>query len=111
FDTTVSTSITNGTSVANTASVSTSSTDFVAANNTSTATVIVSTNPIAINCPADVATNAAQGQSSAVVTFPLPTVAGNLAGVTVTCMPPSGSTFPLGATPVNCVASDAANNK
>ncbi|MGA9772781.1 MAG: HYR domain-containing protein [Blastocatellia bacterium] len=111
FETTVGASITSGTTVANTATVTTTSTDSIAANNTSTVNVIVSTNPIAINCPANVATNAAQGQSTAVVTFPLPTVAGNPVGVTLTCSPPSGSTFPMGATTVNCAASDAANNK
>lgn len=111
FDTTVNASVANATIVANVAAVTTASTDTIAANNTSTATVIVSTNPIAINCPANVTANAAQGQSATAVNFPAPTVEGNPAGLTVVCTPPSGSTFPLGTTVVNCVASDAANNK
>jgi HYR domain len=42
-----------------------------------------------------------------VVTWPLPTAVDNLDGVRpVTCEPPSGSTFPLGETIVQCYAAD-----
>ena len=38
------------------------------------------------------------------------TVSDNLPGATFVCAPASGSVFPLGATPVNCTATDAAGN-
>ena len=44
------------------------------------------------------------------VTFAAPTASDNSPGVTTTCNPPSGSTFPLGVTTVTCTAKDAANN-
>jgi hypothetical protein len=49
------------------------------------------------------------GPGGAVVTFtPTATDAGG--PVTLSCTPPSGSTFPLGSTTVNCTATDAAGN-
>lgn len=46
-----------------------------------------------------------------VVTFAVPSAIDNCSGVTpVVCLPPSGSTFPLGVTTVTCTAKDAANN-
>ena len=49
------------------------------------------------------------GPGGAVVTFsPTATDAGG--PVTVSCTPPSGSTFPLGNKTVNCIATDAAGN-
>jgi hypothetical protein len=54
----------------------------------------------AIACPSDVLQTAAAGQCSAVVSYSAPTTSG-ICG-TVTCSPPSGSTFPVGTTIVNC---------
>jgi len=83
-----------------------------ASNNTSVCTFTVTiTNtppPLTISCPPNVLAAAAQGQSSAVVSYPAPTV--TPANATVTCTPPSGSSFPVGTTTVNCTAKDAANN-
>ena len=60
--------------------------------------------------PPDV-TVAATGPSGAVVTFTVPTATDNLDGsVPVTCVPGSGSTFPVGTTTVDCTATDAAGN-
>jgi hypothetical protein len=73
--------------------------------------VIVATAPIAINCPAGVRVDAAQGQTSVVVNYPAPTVGGNPGGVIVACSPPAGSSFPVGATTVTCEATDSANNR
>jgi HYR domain-containing protein/FG-GAP repeat protein len=64
-----------------------------------------------INCPANVVAQAPTGQNSVVVTYPQPTVSDNLPGATVACAPPSGSTFALGVTTVNCTATDAAGNR
>jgi hypothetical protein len=52
----------------------------------------------------------ATGPSGAVVTYPA-TAVDNVDGpLTPTCIPPSGGTFPLGATTVTCNATDAAGN-
>src|SRR4051812_30909124 len=42
-----------------------------------------------------------------VITYPAATVTGGTPPVVVACNPPSGSTFPLGATTATCNASDA----
>ena len=53
----------------------------------------------------------ASGPGGAVVTFGLPVATDpNGGGVTVVCVPPSGSLFPIGTTPVVCTATDAAGN-
>jgi hypothetical protein len=64
-----------------------------------------------IRCPANVNVPTQSGQTSAVVTYPPPTVSDNAPGVTVACTPASGMSFPLGVTTVTCVATDAAGNK
>ncbi|HKQ06351.1 MAG TPA: HYR domain-containing protein [Blastocatellia bacterium] len=46
----------------------------------------------------------------ATVNYPAPTVHDNCPGVTSQCVPPSGSVFPLGATPVTCTATDTSGN-
>ena len=60
--------------------------------------------------PADIVKNADPGKIAAMVTFPLPAAQDNCPGVTVACVPPSGSEFPIGATAVTCTATDAARN-
>ncbi|HKG23513.1 MAG TPA: HYR domain-containing protein [Blastocatellia bacterium] len=62
------------------------------------------TQPPTITCPANFTT------TNTTVTFPNPAISDNCPGATVTCVPPSGSTFPAGATTVNCTAKDASNN-
>ncbi len=49
------------------------------------------------------------GLCSAVYNY-TPGYADNCPGGSTVCVPPSGSTFPLGGTPVNCTATDAAGN-
>ncbi len=63
-----------------------------------------------ITCSSNIVANAAAGQTSLVVNFPAPAATDNCPGVTASCTPPSGSTFPLGNTTVTCVATDAAGN-
>lgn len=55
-----------------------------------------------IICPADFSVQAAAGQSSVIVIYPPPIV--NTPQSTVVCSPPSGSSFPIGATTVTCTA-------
>ena len=64
-----------------------------------------------LTCPANITQAAPVGQCSATVTYSLPTVNENCgAAPTPTCNPPSGSSFPVGTTTVNCSATDQVNN-
>ncbi|MEP7341536.1 MAG: SdrD B-like domain-containing protein [Acidobacteriota bacterium] len=60
----------------------------------------------AIVCPGNI-TTPATGAGGAPVTYPTPTAG---AGATVTCAPPSGSTFPIGTTNVTCTLTSPAGN-
>lgn len=104
FVTTVKAALPNGTLINNTASISSPAPEDNSANNTATATVIVSDAPPAINCPGNIIRNSDAGKCLTVVEYPLPTVNDTLLGATITCSPPSGSTFPAGVTTVNCAA-------
>jgi hypothetical protein len=55
-----------------------------------------------IACPADVSVPNTPGQCGATVNYPPPVTTG---ACTVTCLPASGSFFPIGPTTVNCVTS------
>src|SRR2546428_3905333 len=71
---------------------------------------VVDNQPPSITCPAN-QTVLATSASSALVTYPAPTVTDNCPGTAApTCTPPSGSTFPLGTTTVTCSATDASGN-
>ncbi len=70
---------------------------------TFTVTVIA---PPTISCPAPVSVCVAAGATSSNVTYAAPTATGD--GVTVACIPASGSSFPLGTTTVTCRASNSA---
>lgn len=62
-----------------------------------------------VTCPASIIANTAPGVCTAVVTYSA-TATDNCPGVTVSCSPPSGTTFSLGTTTVTCTATDAASN-
>jgi hypothetical protein len=71
-------------------------------------TVTDETDPV-IDCPDDITVNGG-ATCSAVVTY-TPTATDNCPGaVSVVCMPPSGSSFPLGTTEVCCTATDVSGN-
>ena len=61
-----------------------------------------------ITCPGNISTTAT-GPGGAAVSFS-PTVTDNCDTVTPVCAPASGSTFPIGTTPVNCTATDTSGN-
>jgi hypothetical protein len=86
-----------------------------AANNQSACSftvTVVDTQAPTITCPANIITNTVNaGDASVAVTFAAPTAADNCSGVSVACVPPSGSMFPRGVTTVNCTATDASNNQ
>jgi len=65
------------------------------------------TSPV-LHLPADITVDAT-GPSGAVVTFTATATDAVDASVVVTCVPPSGSTFPVGATVVNCSATNSRN--
>ena len=64
-------------------------------------------------CPAGI-NMAAQAtcpfSTSGMTTYATPTASDNCPGVTVACVPPSGSMFPVGTTTVTCTATDASGN-
>jgi len=62
--------------------------------------------PLAIVCPASVAVASTTG-AAVPVTFGAPTITGGVAPVQVSCTRQTGSAFTVGATPVQCTASDA----
>jgi hypothetical protein len=69
--------------------------------------VIVSGNPPpTITCPVNMNVTATTS-TGGVVIYPTPTATN---GATVTCTPPSGSTFPVGVTTVNCTATNSAGS-
>jgi uncharacterized repeat protein (TIGR01451 family) len=69
------------------------------------------TQPPTINCPANViAQESPAGSGVATVTYASPTANDNCQGVATVCAPPSGSSFPLGITAVNCRATDVGGN-
>ena len=64
--------------------------------------------PPTVTCPANITVNNTAGQCSAVVSFS-PTASDEPGCfVSIPCVPPSGSTFPVGTTSVTCTATDAA---
>jgi len=65
-------------------------------------------NPPTITCPDDIIQNNDSGLCSAVVNFEV-TATDECGEPTVVCVPPSGSTFPVGTTTVTCTATDSAN--
>jgi uncharacterized delta-60 repeat protein len=69
----------------------------------------VDSTPPTITCPGNITVTAASGKRLTIVTYAV-TAADNCSPVTVTCNLPSGSSFPIGTTPVSCSATDASNN-
>lgn len=68
------------------------------------------TQPPSVTCSHNItAVPPVQGGPNAVVTF-TSTASDNCPGVTIACVPPSGSTFPVGVTIVTCTATDASGN-
>ena len=72
-------------------------------------TSIPDTQPPVITVPDNIVVSNDPGQSNAVVTYTV-TVTDNLPGAMVMCVPPTGSTFPVGTTVVVCSAIDLAGN-
>lgn len=68
--------------------------------------------PPMITCPADVETSADPGENFAIVNYPDPVVTDGCDDEPVaSCEPESGSSFPIGTTPVTCTATDSCANE
>ncbi len=73
-------------------------------------TVTVQPPPPTITCPANITTTAPPScnqAASVVVNFPAPTASDVCGSITLVCVPPSGSSFPVGTTTVTCTATGA----
>ena len=62
--------------------------------------------PVTIGCPADVSIYATS-TTGEIVSYEAPLTGGGCNTPMIVCSPPSGSSFPLGSTSVNCKASDS----
>jgi hypothetical protein len=67
---------------------------------TGTGILTITGAPCTLTCPGNITVSNDANQCSAVVTYSNPTTSGTCG--TVTCSPPSNSTFPVGTTTVNC---------
>jgi hypothetical protein len=63
-----------------------------------------------IACPTDVVASMDRGQCGTVVNYSVPTVSDNCPGLSLVCIPVSGSFFPRGVTPVICTTTDASGD-
>lgn len=86
--------------------------DDSSSNSTYLKSVVVNTPDTIIpytSCPLNLTITSVNGQPRP-VTYSPPEVFDNRFGATVTCSPQSGSSFPVGTSTVNCVATDVAGN-
>ncbi|HEY7547312.1 MAG TPA: HYR domain-containing protein, partial [Blastocatellia bacterium] len=76
-----------------------------------TVTVYDAQAPAFINCPASGSTITDPNTCSKVLNYVKPVAIDNCGGVTVSCDPAPGATFPKGTTTVVCTATDTSNNQ
>ncbi|MDQ3013178.1 MAG: S8 family serine peptidase, partial [Acidobacteriota bacterium] len=108
FGTIANCALADGSIINNTATISAVTVDPNPANNSASATTVAQNPPPVITCPPDQDVIApTPGSTTAIVNFPDPMVTDNCPGVMVVCTPASGTAFPLGATTVNCTATDS----
>jgi len=95
-----------------TTTVTAKATDALGYTITKTFTITVQdTTPPTLTVPGNITGVEATSPAGAVVTYPAPTATDLVtASPTITSLPPSGSTFPVGTTTVVVTAKDAANN-
>ena len=65
---------------------------------------------LALTCPSNLVVTAGAGQCAAIATFTVSATDNCDPSPTVACVPPSGSSFPMGSTTVLCTAWDASGN-
>lgn len=66
--------------------------------------------PPVITCPSNIVTSTVAGQCAATVNYSTTATDNCSSSVTINCTPPSGASFPLGVTTVNCTATDGSGN-
>jgi uncharacterized repeat protein (TIGR01451 family) len=110
FETAVSCSVADNTTITNTASVTTDTPESDSKNNSSTTTTTASNPAPTITCPANITLSNAPDQCGAVVNYSTPVATDNCPGATAVCTPASGSFFPVGTTTVTCTATDSAGS-
>lgn len=72
---------------------------------------VVDTTPPVITCPPNITAKPnALNDPCVVVNFATPVATDNCSVMSVSCIPPSGSCFPLGSTTVTCTAKDGSGN-
>lgn len=81
----------------------------VTVNDTQPPTITCPANQISVVPPPAPGANCSASTTQS-FTYPPPTASDNCPGVTVACVPPSGSPFPVGTTTVTCTATDASGN-
>src|SRR5215217_5707019 len=106
--------VSTGTIISNTASVTSTTDDPNTDNNSETISATVVNAPCVLSTPDNITTSADTGQAGAVVTYTTPTGTGDCGSPTtgesgetipaITCNPASGSFFPVGTTTVLCSA-------
>lgn len=106
--------VSTGTIISNTASVTSTTDDPNTDNNSETVSATVVNAPCVLSTPDNITTSADTGQAGAVVTYATPTGTGDCGSPTtgesgetipaITCNPVSGSFFPVGTTTVLCAA-------
>ena len=74
------------------------------------AVTVVDTQPPTITCPSNISKNTDYGVCGAIVTWANPSARDNCGVRSVTCSPASGTLFAVGATAVNCTATDLSGN-
>jgi HYR domain len=72
--------------------------------------IVIDTTPPTIGPCATITTNVAAGVTNAVISFSDPTSGDNCDVTGVICVPPSDTSFALGATPVTCTVTDTSGN-
>ncbi|MBK9013666.1 MAG: HYR domain-containing protein [Saprospiraceae bacterium] len=78
--------------------------------NCQTTVTVADTEDPSITCPANISLGTGVGDCTAVVTWAAPTATDNCPNITVTCTPPSGTTFPIGDSTIVCIVEDQAGN-
>ncbi len=106
--------VSNGTIISNTASVSTTTDDPNTDDNSETVSATVVNAPCTLSTPDNITTSVDTGQAGAVVTYDTPTGTGDCGSPTtgeggetipaITCNPPSGSFFGVGTSTVLCAS-------
>ncbi|HTL55848.1 MAG TPA: HYR domain-containing protein [Candidatus Limnocylindrales bacterium] len=84
-------------------------TDFCGSVDSSVQLIVQDTTQPVLSLPANITANATS-KAGAVITFQATALDGCVGSVPVVCTPPSGSTFPIGVTTVNCSANDGNGN-